>query len=125
MGGLESMSSDLPESDWKTFRKLREVALERFCDRILAEVGRVASGAKRTSHARYLVAYALIQERDNQIARAFNNPRRSVATMQLALMMSLDLISQEEVRSFTPRTKSIVEALRRPIRKAGATKITR
>ena len=119
------MSSDLPESDWKTFRKLREVALERFCERILAAVGRITSDAKRTSHARYLAAYALIQERDDQIARAFNNPRRSVAAMQLAAMMSLDLISREELQSFTPRTQSIVEALRRPIRKPGATKITR
>jgi hypothetical protein len=116
------MSTDLPESDWKAFRKLREVALERFCERILAEVGRIISDAKRSSHARYLAAYELIQERDDQIARAFNSPRRSVAVSQLATMMSLDLISQEELQSFTPRTQSVVEALRQPMRKARATK---
>jgi hypothetical protein len=116
------MSSDLPESDWKAFRKLREVALERFCERILGEVGRIASDAKRTFHARYLAAYALIQERDDKIARAFNNPRRSVAAMQLAAMMSLDLISQEELQSFSPRTQGIVEALRQPMRRARAIK---
>jgi hypothetical protein len=116
------MSSDLPESDWKAFRKLREVALERFCERILAEVGRITSDAKRTSHARYLTAFELIQERDDQIALAFNNPRRSVAISQLATMMSLDLISHQELRSFTPRTQSVVEALRQPMRRIRATK---
>jgi hypothetical protein len=116
------MAADLPEPDWRTFRKLREVALERLCERILAEVGRVTSDAKRTSHARYLAAYELIQERDDQIARVFNNPRRSVAVSQLAMMMSLDLISQEELQAFTPRTRSVVEALRQPMRRVRATK---
>lgn len=116
------MSNDLPESDWKAFRKLREVALERCCERILAEVSRITSDAKRTSHARYLAVYELIQERDDQIARAFNNPRRSVAVVQLATMMSLDLISQEELQSLTPRTQSVVEALRQPMTRARATK---
>ena len=116
------MSTDLPESEWKAFRKLRERALERFCERILAEVGRITSDAKRTSHARYLATYELVQERDDQIARAFNSPRRSVAVAQLAMMLSLDLISQDELQSFTPRTQSVVEALRQPMRGARASK---
>jgi hypothetical protein len=116
------MTTDLPESDWKAFRKLREVALERFCERILAELGRITSDAKRTSHARYLFVYELIQERDDQIARAFNNPRRSVAVSQLAALMSLDLIGEEELQSFTPRTRSVVEALRQPVKRTRATK---
>lgn len=116
------MSTDVPETDWKAFRKLREVALERLCERILAELGRITVDAKRTSHTRYLAAYELIQERDDQIARAFNNPRRSVALSQLALMMSLDLINQGELQSFTPRTQSIVKALRQPMKRARATK---
>jgi len=122
LGALELMSTDLPEPDWKAFRQLRELALERFCERVLADVGRIAADAKRTSHARYLAVYELIQKRDDQIARAFNNPRRSVAVSQLATMMSLDLISQEEVQSFTPRTQSVIEALRQPIKRARANK---
>jgi hypothetical protein len=116
------MSTDIPESDWKAFRKLREVALQRFCERILAEIGRIASDTERTSHARYLTAYGLIQERDHQIARAFNNPRRSVAVAQLATIMSLDLISQAELQSFSPRTQSVLEALRQPVRRARASR---
>jgi hypothetical protein len=116
------MATDLPESDWKAFRKLREVALERFCGRIVDEVHRVVTDGARTAHARYLAAYELIQERDDQIARAFNNPRRSAAVLQLATMLSLDLITREELQSFTPRTQSVVEALGQPTRRARASK---
>jgi hypothetical protein len=108
------MSTDLPEPDWKVFRKLREVALGRFCERILAEVERIASDTKQGSHARYLAIFKLIQERDDQIARAFNNPRRSVALLQLGQMISLELIHDEELRSFSPPTQGALEALRRP-----------
>ena len=58
---LEGMSTDLPEVDWKAFRKLREAALERFCERILGEVSQIVSEPEKTSHARYLAAYELIQ----------------------------------------------------------------
>jgi hypothetical protein len=116
------MSTDLPEADWKAFRKLREVVLERFCERILGEMRTILPDTAQTSHARYRAAYELIQDRDDQIARAFNNPRRSVALSQLAMMVSLDLVSQDELQSFTPRTRSVIEILRQPTRRARATK---
>jgi hypothetical protein len=116
------MTTDFPEPDWRAFRKLREVALERFCERILIEVDRHCSDAKETCHARYLTVYNLIQERDDQIARAFNNPRRSSALSQLAEMQSLGLIQADELRTFTPQTRRVLEALQQPLRRARATK---
>jgi len=116
------MPADLPEADWRAFRKLREVALERFCEQILHEIGRILSDGKKTSHARYLAAYELIQERDDQMARAFNNPRRSAAVLQLTTLMSLELISREDLQCFTPRTQAVVEALRKPLSRSGGPK---
>ena len=116
------MATDLPESDWKAFRKLREVALERFCQRILADVSRITSESARTAHARYLAIFELIEERDDQIAHAFNNPRRSAAIAQLVTMASLDLVTAEELASFSPRTQTVVEALRQPIGRTRASK---
>ena len=43
------MRREVPESDWEVFRKLREVALERFCERVLGEIGDIASSTA-TSH---------------------------------------------------------------------------
>lgn len=65
------MSHEFPESDWKVFRELQTVALERFCERVLAEVERLSSGSGRTFHQRYLDVYRLLQKRDHELAAAF------------------------------------------------------
>jgi hypothetical protein len=41
------MSSPIPESDRKAFKKLRQVALERMCERILVDVDRIASNGTK------------------------------------------------------------------------------
>ena len=53
----------IPERDWKAWRKLSADALERFCDHILDEVGsfRTASGS---GHSRYLELFRYLRERD-------------------------------------------------------------
>jgi len=38
LGGELKVAHDLSEADWKIFRELREVALERFCSRVLDEL---------------------------------------------------------------------------------------
>jgi len=80
-------------------------------DRILADIGRIASDGTKSFHDRYLRIYKLIRERDEEIARAFNDYRRSTATFQLAAMVSLDLVTDDELLAFTPGTRSLVELL--------------
>jgi hypothetical protein len=108
------MSRDLPESDWKAFRKLREVALARFCERVLGEIGTIASTGAISYHDRYLKIYRLIGNRDEELARAFNDPRRSRAILQLAAINSYGLLSAEELLSFTLETREAVAFLSQP-----------
>jgi hypothetical protein len=56
---------DFPESDWKLFRDLRDIALERFCKRILNEVHTIVRDGSRTYHERYLDAFRLWRRRDD------------------------------------------------------------
>jgi hypothetical protein len=116
------MAIGFSESDWKTFRRLQAVALERFCERILQELKYIACEEQGTYHARYLAAYKLIEKRDDQIARAFNSPRRSVALAQLIALADLDLLTEDEMRSFSPSTQSVAKELRRPRGRAHAPK---
>jgi hypothetical protein len=46
------MNANFPESDWRVFRQLREVALERFCERVLAKIGSMTTDGTKTFHAR-------------------------------------------------------------------------
>ncbi len=86
----------IAESDWKTFRELQELALERFCERALDEIVRLRADAQKTQHERYLAIYRLIQQRDQQLARTFDSPRRSAAMPQLASLRQFALITDEE-----------------------------
>jgi hypothetical protein len=111
------MPRDIPESDWKTFRGLRTVALERFCERVLTDIGKTASDSARTFHDRYLEIYRLVERRDRELGHAFDAPRRSRAIMQLAAIHSLGLVTSEELLSFTPATQEAINSLSRLTRR--------
>ena len=116
------MSRDLPESDWKAFRKLREVALARFYERVVGEIGTIASTGATSYHDRYQKIYRLIANRDEELARAFDDPRRSQAILRLAAINSYGLLSEEELLSFTPETREVVALLSKPGKSAGGRK---
>ena len=99
------MSRSSAESEWKLFRKLQPIALERFCQRVLAEVERIAANTKKTSHERYLAVFKLIEKRDEELAAAFDNPRRSTFFRQLAFIESLKLLTEEEMAGFSSETR--------------------
>ena len=102
---------DIKESDWRLLRKLQPVALERFCQRVLSEVQSACSAPAQTNHQRYLRVFATVQDRNEEMARAFDDTRRSNAFTRLAVMRSSDLISAEEFSGFSEETRSLVEVL--------------
>jgi hypothetical protein len=104
------MSREIKESDWKVFRELRSIALDRFCRRILDEIQQVAADANRGAHERYLAVYDLIRRRDRAIAEAFNDPRRSTAFQQLLAIQSHRLLSEEELGRFSPEVGEFVRS---------------
>lgn len=100
-----------PESDWRILRELRTVALERFCERVLRDVQALAADASLTYHQRYGEIYGLIHKRDDELAEAWNGPRRSAAIHQLALMRSYGVITDEEMTRFSVETRTRVTFL--------------
>jgi hypothetical protein len=109
--GAAAMLRGIKESDWKVFRRLREIALERFCQRALAEMQYVASEPQKTSHERYLAVWKVMNGRDDELAAAFNNPRRSVMLEQLTLMRSRKLLTDEEMAEFSDDTRDVTKML--------------
>lgn len=105
------MHRNVPESDWRVFRELREVALQRFCERVLGEVGRITQGSSSSHHERYLALFRLMQRRDDQLAHAFNDPARSRMVLQLSAMQMLDLLVPNELARFSQETRSMVASL--------------
>lgn len=105
---------DFPEPDWKVLRVLAEVALERFCQRVLEEATPLVAGPKSPStsyHERYLALYKLLHQRDKQLGNAFNALKRSTALLQLVNMRRLQLVTDEEFATFTQDTQDSVQEI--------------
>ena len=87
-------------------------AEERFCQRILEEVAAIASaGAADSAHARYLRLYKLVKERDDEMAGAFNDFRRSTAVLQLGIMRRMKLLTDEELGLYSELTRTQIEGI--------------
>src|SRR6187200_3370140 len=98
------MSREIPERDWKVFKELRVIALGRLCDKILAEAKAEIDRSSRSSHEKYLSLFKLIHDRDDDIARAFNDLRRSTALIQAGIIHGMGLFTAEELQRFSPET---------------------
>jgi hypothetical protein len=101
------------EADWKRLRRLHPVALHRFCGRVLEEVQQLLADQGKTNHERYLALYRLLQERDEELAGAFNDMRRSRAHLRLLRMHALGLLTEEEVEQFSPETRELLRSVTR------------
>jgi hypothetical protein len=100
---------DIPERDWKHLRTVKAAALERFCERVLQECAGVLAETDLTAHERYLKLFKLIDRRDDELAGAFDDLRRSTAIFRLMTMRSLGVVTDEEMEGFTPETRSTVD----------------
>lgn len=106
------MEARLSEAEWKYLsQKLQPLALDRFCRRVLADVAQIATDDATDSQERYRAVYRLIEERDRELAAAFDGLRRSTAFWQLIRMRSLGLVTDEELAGFSPETQDAIRAL--------------
>src|SRR6185295_18951807 len=101
---------EIKESDWKVFRRLHTVALERYCQRVLEEV-RVAAECTSDYHDCYLKLYRLIRKRDKTMAVTFDDPKRSNVFLLLANMMAEEVLTEEEIEQFSLEVQERIEVI--------------
>lgn len=101
----------IAEADWKVLRRLHPLALERFCERVLAEIERVIGISAESAHQRYLDIFQIIEQRDREVASIFNDPKRSNALAMLARIRSEGLLTEDEFSSFTSETRNAMQLL--------------
>ena len=104
------MAREIKESDWKVFRRLHSIALERFCQRVIEEIRSVTVDCSKEDHDCYLKVFALLGDRDKEIAEAFNDPRRSNAFILLLSIKAKGLLTDEELMQFSPELREAIEA---------------
>lgn len=101
----------ISESDWKIFRRLSAIALDRHCVNSLRMVRDVTDDATITNHQRYQKLFGLLHDRDKEVAQAFDNPRRSVAFEQLCIICSWGLLTDAELSEFSEGIRERIKFL--------------
>jgi len=100
---------EIPECDWKVFRDLHKVALDHLCEKILAQARAEIERPNKSAHERYLALSKLLQRRDEDIARGFNDFRRSTALAHIGTLHQMGLFTGEELERFSPETRQIIQ----------------
>lgn len=105
------MHSEVPERDWRVFREVRERALERLCERALRDAEAVIQDSSRTPQERFRELFARVVERNDLVARGFDDPKRSAMFPQLAFIQGLGLLESEEAARFSEGTQERLRTL--------------
>ncbi len=107
------MTHEIVESDWRRFRELHSIALERFSEQILNEIEKVSADTTKSSHQRYLDICKIIQRRDKELSTLFNDFRRSTALMQLVSIYGRGLLTETELMGFSQ--EAVKDALNKSV----------
>ncbi len=102
----------IPESDWKTFKRLRKAALQRFSQRILDECRKICSSEQATPHERYLQLTEGLDRRREEMSRMFDDLRRSTAVPCLTAMDAAELLEESELAELSDETRRRIKLAR-------------
>ena len=103
------MSASIPESDWKLFRQLSEAALERAFQRGVAEIQRLAAEENKSAREHFWNPLEFANRYRKELADMFDDPRRSNALIQLAMIAAQKLLTVHEMARFSPDTRDFVQ----------------
>jgi len=103
------MPNNFSEPDWKILSRLKPLALDRLCQRILGGSGDIIARTHEGEyHRTYLDLYRHIHESDETMSRCFDDFKRSQALVILTNWRLEKLITNEEFAAFSPDTRMIV-----------------
>jgi len=102
---------EIRESDWKVLRRVKEAALDRFCQGALARIQEASAEKVGTAHERYLNMFRLIENEDGEMAEIFDDLRRSNAVTHLLSMRAAGLVTDEEYADFSQELRDIVDGM--------------
>ena len=110
------MSADIKESDWKIFKELHTIAMERFSRRTLPEIERLLADQDKTGHERLCDVIELVRRRHKELRELFDDYRRSAALFQLMGFRSRGLMTDDELARLSPEIRQTIEAWLSPER---------
>jgi hypothetical protein len=105
------LAAIIPESDWKKLRSLKDITLQRACDRILGRIAEVAESRGSESHEAYKKIWNIMDREDRQLAEMFDDLKRSTGLFKLALWWENGILTDEELSQFSEETQNKIQFL--------------
>lgn len=96
------MTLDIKESDWKVFKQIHPIALERYFQHAVAGLGRIAGNDRKTNRERFWDVCERATEEQKEISELFDDYRRSTARLKLAIMRRQGWVREDEMSRFSP-----------------------
>ena len=107
-----TMPQDIQESDWTAFRVVHAELRETFCEQVLDECRSVASPSEASAHSRYTQLFRLLNDKDREMARGFDDIRRSTALARLRELRRMGRLTDEHLTRCSAETREFVRALK-------------
>lgn len=79
----------ISEKDWKHFKRIRLIALDRYCTATLQEAQVICGSESSSSHDRYLKLHSLIHEHNKAMKFPFDGLSRSTASLKLKVICDM------------------------------------
>lgn len=105
------MNDRIKENDWKKFKELRPLALQRYCKRIMGDVDKIIHESERDAHERYIEMYKIVRDGDKELAHMFDGFSRSKALDQLVMYYGNDLLNEDEIAQLSDETRERILAI--------------
>lgn len=98
------------KQDWKTFTKLKEVAIERFFEQANEKFEIISQDSSLSARERYHTLCQTVKREDKERVTLFErlNPSLSNADLYLQIIVNAGLLTEEELSEFSDETLALL-----------------
>lgn len=100
---------NIPESDWKYLRTIKDEMLEALCKRINDEASQIVSNKQLSQHERFLHLFRHVMQENEIIARCFDDWRRSNIIMNMLWLRKEQLLTDAHLSHLSEETRRRID----------------
>jgi hypothetical protein len=102
---------NIPESDWKYLRTLKDEMLNTLCKRINNEASLIIADSLSSQHEKFLILFRHVMEKNEIIANCFDDWRRSNILLKLHMLRREKLLTDEQISRLSAETRAKITQL--------------
>lgn len=102
----------MKESDWKVFKKIKDKAIDQYCQTALSEFGGIIEDKDKSAHERYLYLYKVVDNTDRKMSLLFDEHSRSKARLQLLVIRGEGLADKYLVSQLSEEFQQLTDPSR-------------